>query len=833
MRVLRDRRGWTLETIKRFQIGLSSTAKRYTIPVFGRDGSTLLAVKLYRPTAKRPVPKMIFWTPDDGGDDKYETTLFNAAALDTAEDIILCEGEPDCIINSQNGIPTVTHTAGVGGFQGEWAAEFAGKNVYIIPDDDAAGTTGAIRTARILEDFAAAVYIVHLKTGIKSGDLTDWYVSLKKTSGHLRELCEEAEPFSVKEQTHDVPTKGKPVSLVESQNPDSNGEPLELVVAIAGKQSPPYLAPKLAIAECDRKKGERCKVCPMFRYEGKRELTPAQDDSQLLRFVGANDQYKKRVLVDLAGALCDDHITFDIIGEWSLEELVVVQSVGHRTEEAQQPMNRKVFSVGTYSTPVNSTVRLVGRQLADPRDSRGIFHGWHVEPVDVDIDKFKMTPKLRDSLSVFQRARGQTSLAKSIEIARDMADNVTGIKGRDLLHVAYDLVWHSVQYYDFGGKRVVKGWLEAIAIGDTRTGKSEAAEALARHYNSGLIKSCEGATFAGLVGGATQMPQGRGWMITWGTIPLHDRRLVVLDELSGIKDKDIIEQMSSIRSSGIAQLTKIVQEQTSARTRLFWLSNDPDGKRMAETNGMDAIQRLVKNPEDVARFDFALALSNSDVPSSLINSGAKLGTPKYSSELCTQLVLWAWSRRPDQVRWVRDAESRIIRAAEDVGARYVSTPPLVQVENIRLKLARLAVAFAARTFSTNTAGNLLLVQPEHVSSAVAFLDAVYGTEVMGYARHSRRTLSHRAESQANKRRVKRWLASRRGVLDALRVVGTDKFRLRDFEEFGSLGEDLDPRTLVHQLIDWRMIRRLTGDRGYIVAEPALIELLKELEDQGL
>jgi len=831
-RLLRDRRGLTVETMQRFKIGYSTTHKRYTIPVYDRDGKTLLAVKLYRPTAKRPVPKMTFLSEDNN------VSLFNARALDENDDIVLCEGEMDCILLAQNGIPAVTHTAGAGAFQPGWAKEFKEKNMYIIPDDDKAGAEGAIRTAKMLSEFAESVYIVHLNTGIKSGDITDYFVRLNHTVHDLRRLVEAADQFSLKEATHEVPVVGRLVSLMESQNPDNNGTPLELIVAVAGKQSPPYLAPKHLLAECDRKKGDRCKICPMFAHEGKRELRPNPDDSTLLRFVNANEIARERVMIDMAGALCNDHIEFDVKSEWALEELVVVQSVGHRSEEAQMPLSRKLFNVGTFQTGVNTTVRVVGRQLADPRDSRGIFHGWQLDPVEVDIDKFTMTEQLRQDLSIFQPRPEQTPLQKCGQIAKDLAANVTHIYGRDALHVAYDLVWHSILAFDFQGKRVSKGWLEAVAIGDTRTGKSETGIALAKHYNAGVVKSCEGATLAGLVGGATQMPQGRGWMVTWGTLPLHDRRLVILDEFSGIKDKDIIEQMSSIRSSGVAQMTKIVSEETSARTRLIWISNDPNGKRMAETDGMDSLQRLITNPEDIARFDFAMALSNADVDSKLINSSKhKRVVHKYKSELCSALVLWAWSRKPEHVKWVSGAEDLVISEAEAMGARYVSTPPLVQVENIRLKLARVAAAIAARTFSTNKTGQLLLIRAEHVSSAVAFLDWVYGSETFGYLRHSRRTLTQRAEAERNKQEVTRYLRRNRAALEALRVVGRDKFRVRDFEEFGALdtpdGDNIDSHTLVQDLLRWRMIRRLVADRGYIVAEPALIEVLKALEDQGL
>lgn len=829
LKLIMERRGFTRETLDKWTIGWSATDRRFTIPVFDAEGD-LVAVKLYWPNAKAPSPKMYFWGEEN------DTSLFNPARLADADDVVLTEGELDCILLEQKGIPAVSTTGGAVGFQPEWAEAFRGKRIFLTPDDDEPGAKGAVRTATMLEGVAEVVYIADLDTGIKGGDVTDHFVRLQRTVGDFNRLIERAEEFTSVPVVREPASDGRPVSLVESQDPEANGEPVEITVMVAGKQTPPFMAPKTLLAQCDRKKGDRCKFCIMYRFSGEREVEISADDPTLLNFVGAPTATRQANMVAATQARCSDHIEFTVKEAWALEELVVTQSVGHRTEEAQQPLSRKVFNTGTFATPINSTVRIVGTQRSDPRDSRGIFHGWRLDPVAVDIDSIHLTEEDLDDLSIFQTDKGQTPLEKCLEIAADLSENVTGIKGRPWLHVGYDLVWHSLLSFDLLGKNVVKGWLEAVVIGDTRTGKSDTALALAQHYNAGIVKSCEGATFAGLVGGAQQMAQGRGWMITWGTIPLHDRRLVVLDEFSGIKDKDIIEQMSSIRSSGVAALQKIVSEETSARTRLIWISNDPDGKRMPETDGMDALRRLVQQPEDIARFDFAMALSNSEVPSRLINSKIETHSENatYTSELCSKLVLWAWSRKSDAVRWYKGSDDAIIAAAEAMGAKYVSTPPLVQVENIRMKLARIAVALAARTFSTDRTGQLVVVRPEHVHSAVDFLDALYGSEVFGYLRHSRRVLAGREEAERNHDAVLKYLRENAGVLVALRTVSGDKFRLRDFEDFGAFDPDggpVDARTLVHSLLKWKMIRRL--ERGYIAMEPALISILKEMEDEGL
>lgn len=832
MQVMLERRGLMPSTLSEWRIGYDPGRRRYTLPMFDKDGN-LANLRLYDPHAKGDNPKILPYAVG------YGTQLFNPAALENDE-VVLTEGEWDCIINEQHGVASVSHNGGANGFKIEWAIAFKGKHVFICYDEDEQGRKGAIRTARMIREVVAGVYIMNnLNTGKKSGDVTDFYLQ-GGSAKQFRQLVDEARelPFQLGEETREVAKKGKVVLLEETQNP-GHQDPLEVNVLVAGKVTPPYLAPRSIVASCDQSKGKQCTVCPMAAHDGNRKLETVANDPRLLHFIDASDTQQRVVLRSLVGAMCSDRIEFDVMSHWPMEELVVVQSVEHIHEgDSANPYSRRVFNVNTYATPVNSTVTLVGQQVADPRTSRGLFQSWHMNPVQVSIDKFKITDGMLDELAVFQTSRGQSPLEKCKEIAADLAANVTHIYGREMLHVAYDLVWHSVLGFDLLGKPIDKGWLECIVLGDTRTGKSEAATALTKHYRAGIVKTCEGATLAGLVGGAQQVG-GRHWMITWGTLPLNDRRLVVLDEMSGLMagrdSKGIIEAMSSIRSSGVAQLTKIVSEETSARTRLIWISNPIDGRRLSETpgGGMIALSKLVHNPEDIARFDYALALSNDEVDSSLINRVKREKVENvYTSDLSSSLVLWAWSRKPEHVRWYKGSDDALIDAAEGMGHKYANDPPLVQVENVRTKLARLAVAFACRTFSTNRTGEHVIVRTEHVHAAVEFLDWIYGTDTMGYLRHSKRMVSDRAIARQNKDKVRSYLAQYGGLLDALRsVMYADSFRPRDFEEFGGL--EVDARTAANQLVKWRMVRRLTEERGRIVLEPVLVEVLKELEDEGI
>ena len=811
-----NKRGLELKTIKARKIGWHHNTKRYTIPVYDSNGD-LIAVKGYRMGQRIVRNKMIFIP---GG----HVSLYNEATLNDNDEVAIVEGELDSLTLEQRGIPAVGHTAGANGWRPEWAAKFKGKIVYIIPDEDKIGQEGADKISKSLDGIAKQAYMVNLGTGKPKADVTDFLVDFGFTVRDLRKRFAEARETPLFATPDETPTTGIRVTLQESQAPSA--QTLELDMQVIGKLTPPYLAPKEYLAQCSMNKGKVCDICPMKRRGGEYEVTVQPNDPTNLLFIDANEAKVKAAMVRQVDAKCNDRIDFVVKEEWSLEQLQVSESTEDvDPSQIMTPLAREMFSVGTYQTDTNIFATALAMNTADPRTSRGTLLAWRVEPRQSRIDDFMMTPKLRKELSIFQADTGQDPLEKCMEIAHDIAHNVTRIYGRDLMHVAMDLVWHSAVGFDLASQYVRKGWLEALIIGDTRTGKSEIAQHLSRHYNAGVVHTCEGASFAGLVGGAQQVT-GKSWMVTWGAIPLNDRRLVVLDEMSGLKDKGIIEQMSSIRSEGVAQLTKIASHKTSARTRLLWISNPADGKTIVEVPGMEAMRRLVTSPEDIARFDFAMAASNNEVPARVMNSTKRSNVPHtHTRQLCRALVLWAWSRQPEHVRWGAGAEESIMAEAQKLGQLYASDPPLVQAANIRVKLARLAVAIAARTFATDTSGELIIVRRTHVHAAVRFLGEVYGTDSMGYLRHSRRLAEERSTASKNIGKADRYIREAPDLAEMLYAIGDDHFRIQDFEGLASL----DGSTALRQLLSWHMVRRIK--RGFYAKEPALVELLRRMEDE--
>lgn len=821
MRFLRDKRGLTRKTIERY--GLGWDGYRYTIPVYDQEGE-LVNVRRYDPTSKDAKDKMISWSRGTGA-----RRLYGIDALDEFETVVLVEGEMDTLIGRQYGLPTLTHTGGSSAWDSTWNPLFEGKKVFICYDCDTAGRRGARKVQGQLTGVAAEVYLITLPLRNDGDDLTNYFVDNDRSAAEFYTLMKEAMEQAHRSASLQAQRNADPVtvSLEQTFNPDFVDKPVTFTATIAGKAMPPHHMPKRLELACNEGGGSRCARCPISG-RNHLELDIPHNDPLALHVMGKNDEQRRKVLLKYSGLphTCPD-VEIEEVGQYAVEELILLPPADEQYGTTNK-VDRRLFNIGQFASPVNAKARFTGVNTTSPVDGRAALVAWDSQLATSAIDQFSMNEETRSLLSVFQPADDQTPLQKMREIAIDLEANVTKIFGRPALHIAYDLVWHSALGFRFKGVAVDKGWVELLVVGDTRTGKSEAAKRLCHHYRAGVMTTCEGTTFAGLVGGVQKISDM--WMVQWGIIPLNDRRLVVLDEAGGLADKGILEQMSSVRSSGLAQINKIQSGDTTARTRLVWIMNPVEGVTVdSYANGaMDALRQLAKNPEDIARFDFAMAVASSDVKAEDINTRTPPRIPhRYTEERCSTLINWVWSRTPDQIRWGRGVENYVLDVAQELGAQYVPEPPLIQVENVRMKIARLAVAVAGRLFSCDETGELLVVAREHVTAARRLLEGFYGMPTFGYTAHSATVLRERHEAHQNKKQLRQYLSANPDVLQALASSINDPFKMRDFQEFGAMTL-MEAQDAVRVLQMLKMIRRLT--KGYIRAEPSLIDVIKSLEN---
>lgn len=814
------RRGLSAETLERFQIGWSSEDKAYTIPVRDSKGE-LVNVRFYQ---LDPGPeRRKIW----GVTGHNSPVLYPISVTDDNGDLIICEGEWDALVLLQHGFPAVTRTAAAKVWKSAWNIHFNDKCVYICHDMDEAGQSANEKVARELRKHAREIHILQLPypvTPDHGKDISDFFLEDHYTAHDFKEILNNVGEGYVR-PPEIVEKEYVDLNVLESFNTDQAGKQLRMRVTITGKRTPTFMVPKEAHYTCGQNAGAKCNICPMNEMGGEARRYVESHDPILLEMMNASHAQVRETLRKHLGAPKCELLDVETEQFRSIEELFVRPSVEvARINEggAADYMARKIISVGKHDTLPNNTVEVVGSIFPNPKTQHNEYQAWELTKTETSIDRYEVTEKSRQLCQVFKPRPNQRPLAKLADIARDLSANVTKIYGRPEMHAMFDLVFHSITNFYFGGQLQQRGWLECLVVGDTRTGKSEAAQRLIQFYNAGELVSCESATFAGIVGGLQQVGSRGEWEITWGSIPLNDRRLVALDEISGLTQEQIA-QMSSIRSSGEAQLTKIRSERTWARTRLVWLGNPRNGRMSDYTYGVQAIAPLIGNAEDIARFDLAMSVAANEVSAEEINKAHDAGELRHSEGACRELLLWAWSRKADQVVWDVGAEEEVYASALALGERYVENPPLVQAANARVKVARIAVALAARTYSSDDSGELVVVRKAHVKDAVAFIDKIYGMVGFGYRQWSEEKINDIKEAAKFYDDAKVYVENNPGLAKFLRSMGS--FRRTDLEDMLNMSKET-ANQVINTLWTYRMIIR-QGPQIKLV--PLMHDMLREIK----
>lgn len=820
---LKASRGLWTKTADYYELGWDRGAGSYTIPIRDAAGK-LLNIRRYqlRPPAGR---RKIWGVSGHNAPAIFPMRTFKKVK----EEIIVCEGEMDAIICNQYNFRAVTRTSSARTWRAEWNNLFKDKIVYVCHDMDEAGQMANRKVARQLVRVAKEVRVIRLPYPVtdKHGkDLTDWWLDHDADPGAFQRLLEEASPFdeSMGEDPEEIDPS--PASVVDAFDSRKSGRPLALTVTVKGKREPGYTVPRKIAYRCTQDMGKKCELCPMKAADGVMDRIVAGADPLILEMVDSPKAKVGEILRASLGIPKCPRLTMKVDEYQAVEVLYARPSVDHvngsGTEDGNGDYkNIKLTNVGHHDTSPNQTVRVVGALHPDPRKQLNEFLSWDISRLETSLDRFEVDGGTISLLKAFQPTPGQRPLQKLREIAEDLSSHVTHIYGRPELHAAMDLVFHSAIGFNFDGKRLSRGWLELLVVGDTRTGKSEVATRLVRFYGGGEVVSCESASYAGVVGGLQQFGSNKEWAITWGAIPINDRRLVVLDEISGLDPSDI-GAMSSIRSSGVAELTKIQQERTYARTRLIWLGNPRNASMGDYTYGVQAIRPLIGNAEDIARFDLAMSVASGDVSADDINRSREVGHQRYSREAASLLLRWAWSRTPEQITWAPGASEAVYLAANQLGARYVEDPPLIQAANVREKIARLAVAMSIRLFSTDERGELVIVKSSHVRESVKFLNRLYSMRSFGYAERSEEIIEDWRAAERNKKPAQAVLRKNPGLDKFLRSQG--KFRRQDLEEILDIDRE-EANAIISELYALRMIWK---DRGDVKLTPTLHKMLREL-----
>ena len=134
-------------------------------------------------------------TPSGWGTKGVSLILYRLKDWKDKPGVFIVEGEKDADTLKEIGNKENTKCKGAGKWDPEYNAEFIGKHVVIIRDNDEPGEKHAVKVAGQLIEKAASIKII-CPSALPKGDVTDWIQKEGGTRERLIELVKAAEPIN-------------------------------------------------------------------------------------------------------------------------------------------------------------------------------------------------------------------------------------------------------------------------------------------------------------------------------------------------------------------------------------------------------------------------------------------------------------------------------------------------------------------------------------------------------------------------------------------------------------------------------------------------------------
>lgn len=697
--------GFTDEGIITHQIGWEDT--RIVFPIFSRTGYCV-NLRKYLPPHRRidganNAKVVSVKNLGKGGPRFYPYSAFNQST------IVIVEGEKDCIAARSQGINAVTGTGGSTLPVNEMRM-FQDKEVLIMTDTDATGNKIAREYYYLLQPIAKSIKRIMLP----AKDFVEYYQQCMATSVTLDIAQFMDKPIIVEELT-----EAQEVSLINSESVDNLDTWVVLNnMTIVGVEPKIYTVPSKLECICTNHKCD--KLCPLAPTSLK-GCGPVIDvpPRYLLHFIDSGDSTQDKFVqqkfhCNKARAKPKEHT--------NAQKIIFQESASFidGLEESSFEHRFGVFLYPDYRLQATMKYNLTSCRVTDPR-SQMVYY------VIKEAECLGNQPLVLNpvTLQKFQQVANNCENAEQlIEAHYKEWLPMLAIEGRSDLFGAMILTYCSVTEISWQGG-LIKGWLDCITMGDTRTGKSQMAQRFVKNLGLGGYINGENARRTGVIGGIQRF--GDSWVVTWGAIPLNDRGLLVIDEASGL-DIDDVKDLSSTRSSGAVTLNKIVKGEARARTRLLWFSNPRSGTNLNDFywKGYGAFQEFIPVIEDQARFDLVLSAAREDID---VLNGIDVFT-KPNIEAWQQLIKFAWSVPPESIQYDDQFKEEVRNNAKELNDILGGGPLIVGVA-VHEKLLRLSCAFAVLSGSIDSNYSLIL-RSQHLKYAVEFITRCLSKNTLGY-----------------------------------------------------------------------------------------------------
>jgi len=623
-----------------------------------------------------------------------------------------------------------------------------------------------------------------------------------------------------------------PITLHLAQTGDASltGKLIRTRVMVAGKKHTPYIVPKKVEYSCWGYKGCKKVHCPLFdipTHTVYKDMGVA--NRELIQMTGTADDNIKGILRELSGIPSCPKFTMETVETTNVDELLVIPMAeqmdskeADTAEGSGHYVLRKVYAIGGLDVSENKYYELDGYVYAHPKNQESTVLIKEARALQDVVASFKLTEEAKELLQVFKPHDYSPECIeeKLAAICADLTYNVTRIVQRDETLLALLLVQHSVLRFSVPwDSSQLRGWVEAMIVGDTSTGKSALIEKLMRYCGLGARVNAESTSRTGLTYKMEQSGAGGSWYIVWGAWPLADKEMIWIDEASGIT-KDEFGEMTLARSDGRLEVKRAVTAETPCRVRAILTSNVPKGKMLADYGqGVESLKDLFNN-EDIRRFDMAVFMKAADVAPEVYNQQLPTYPSMITSEAYKTSILFAWSRKPDDVIFAEDTIDRILSVSTELSKIYGNAAdiPLVNPADQRNKIARLSVALAVLTHSTDETGHKVVVHPGHVTFIGEYLKSLYNAPGCGLNYYAKLAIK---EMEMTKDRYERITVDLRKIdtlkgdikfFEFIKLFARQKYlRLGDVEAMLSIDKE-ESKAIVNTLAKMRMVEMTSG--GY-------------------
>ncbi len=576
------------------------------------------------------------------------------------------------------------------------------------------------------------------------------------------------------------------VTLFNATRAEYKNKRMDIVAECIGRQDNVMIIPKTVTVECVaiRHTETKCGDCTLFGTDGSPlEFSVDASSKHILSFLEQTRTPLSGKIAAMIGkprkqcSLWKYHMT-----EQNAELVYVVPPVANEYSDADRHTRQAAFYIG-HGLQTNQAFKFSGYGHTSEFSNHVRLVFDKAEEVADSLTNFEQTPKMRSESRIFEVGKS-TVLNKYSDIIDSLTYNHIKIWGREDMIMALDLAFHSVKRFKFQ-RKIIKGWMNILVIGDSGQGKSLAAEALMQHYNLGYKASAESSTRSGLMYGIDTKGEGPNSLI-WGAIPRQSGRLVVIDELKELINSGHFAQLTEARSSGMVKVDTIVSGRAMAETRLILLTNPPAKRTMGSyICPVESIQDLIPDLEDTRRFDLVVGVASKEVLDETIHQDIESMDEipdTYTGDKCKHHLLWVWNLQPNDIIIPHTVEIAILRQSLSMCEIYSSIIPIVEPADQRESLARVSAAIAARVNSVDGSGKLVVTE-DHVDAAYEFMLRLYNGPGLRYDVFS----SNNA----------RYILSEKSMGDLL-------VKFRNSEEWST---------------SWKRIIQYISEEGYIHARP--------------